>query len=156
MTHEDYLLQAVGASRLSPDPSTQNGAVLVARDGRVVSACNEPPPRVSPAIHYPEKYTILEHAERNVIYKAARAGVCTDGSTMYVMWYACPHCARAILCAGVREVIGLMALDVLTPERWREQVKAGKAILAEGGIRTRLYMKPLGRKVRFSGSEITV
>jgi len=157
--HEEFLRLAVMASRASPDESTKNGAVLVSRSGNFIKACNEPPPRV-PLLDgrglRPSKYTYIEHAERRVIYRAAREGVCTDGARLYAMWYACPHCARAIVCAGIREVVGLLALDVLTPEHWRAQVKIGKEILAEAGVRTRLYTEPLGLRVRFSGADFTI
>jgi len=53
-------------------------------------------------------------------------------------------------------VVGLLALDVLTPEHWRAQVKIGKEILAEAGVRTRLYTEPLGMRVRFSGADFTI
>lgn len=157
--HEEFLRLAVMASRLSPDESTKNGAVLVSRNGDFVKACNEPPPRV-PLIDgrgdRPSKYIYIEHAERRVIYQAARDGVRTDGARLYAMWYACPHCARAIVCAGIREVVGLLSLDVLTPPHWREQVHIGKQILSEAGVRTRLYTEPLGVRVRFSGSDLTI
>jgi dCMP deaminase len=157
--HEDYLRMAVMASRNSPDPSTKNGAVLVSRNGNIVRAFNSPPPRV-PLTHSrrarPEKYEFIEHAERNAIFMAARQGICTDGARMYCLWYACPHCARAIVTAGVREVVGLLALDVLTPQRWRDSVRVGKEILCEAGVRTRLYTEPLGLKVIFADSEITI
>jgi dCMP deaminase len=157
--HDDYLRMAVMASRNSPDLSTKNGAVLVSRNGNIVRACNSPPPRVpltDDRRGRPSKYDFIEHAERNAIFMAARQGICTDGARMYCLWYACPHCARAIVTAGVREIVGLLALDVLTPQRWRDSVRIGKEILTEAGVRTRLYTEPLGLKVIFADSEITI
>lgn len=157
--HEEYLRLAVSASLRSPDDSTKNGAILVSRSGKIVQGCNDSPPRVplDPARKVrPEKYHFIEHAERRVIFQAARDGICTDGASMYCLWYACPDCARAIVCAGIREVIGLLALEVLTPARWRDQVSVGRAILAEAGVRTRLYTEPLGMKAVFDNAELTI
>jgi dCMP deaminase len=157
--HEEFLRLAVMASRLSPDDSTRNGAVLVSRDGNFVRACNETPPGIvvtEDRVSQPGKYTFVEHAERMVLYKAAMEGLVTADSKMYCLWYACSHCARAIVCAGVREVIGLQALNLLTPARWREQVDTGHQILKEAGVRCRLFTEPLGLRVRFDGSELTI
>lgn len=157
--HEQYLRMAVRAARLSPDTATRNGAVIVTMRGETISACNAPPQNIAPLpdrVNRPGKYTYLEHAERHAIYKAARSGMSTNGARLYCLWYACPHCARAIACAGIKEVVGLLALDVLTPARWREHVSIGKSILAEAGIRTRLYTEPLGMRVSFDGAELTV
>ena len=41
------------------------------------------------------------HAEANVIYFAARHGVCTKGSTLYCTHGPCLKCAQAILAAGI-------------------------------------------------------
>lgn len=159
MNDADYMIEAVRAARLSPDTSTQNGAVLVPRLGPLVAACNRPPERL-PLIHEraepPLKYKFIEHAERAVILQAARRGVCTDGATLYCPWYACPECARAILMAGVKEVVGLMALSVLTPPRWRDDVKLGVAMLREAGVRTRLLDRPLKERIVFDGHTLEV
>lgn len=41
------------------------------------------------------------HAEANVIYFAARHGVCTKGATLYCTHGPCLKCAQAILAAGI-------------------------------------------------------
>ena len=51
----------------------------------------------------PEKYYWFEHAERNSIYNAARIGVSTKGSKMYMTCgVPCADCARAIINAGAK------------------------------------------------------
>ena len=56
----------------------------------------------------PEKYDWVEHAERNAIYAAARMGAATKGCKMYLNYNpeCCTDCARAIIQAGIIEVIG--------------------------------------------------
>jgi dCMP deaminase len=53
----------------------------------------------------PMKYLWIEHAERNAICNAARAGTATDRCTIYVEIMPCMDCARAIVQAGIVEVI---------------------------------------------------
>jgi dCMP deaminase len=48
----------------------------------------------------------MEHAERDAIYKAAFVGMQTEGATLYVPWFACADCARAIIAAGITRVVG--------------------------------------------------
>ena len=44
----------------------------------------------------PAKYRWTEHAERNAIYNAARSGVSTMGCVIYLPWFPCMDCSRAI------------------------------------------------------------
>lgn len=48
-----------------------------------------------------EKFFWIEHAERNAIYNAARAGVSLAGCTIYVNRFPCADCARAIIQSGI-------------------------------------------------------
>jgi dCMP deaminase len=52
----------------------------------------------------PAKYLWIEHAERNAILNAARAGTATEGCTLYVDLMPCMDCGRAIVQAGIVEV----------------------------------------------------
>jgi dCMP deaminase len=47
----------------------------------------------------------IEHAERNAIYNAARAGTGLEGCTLYAGLTPCMDCARAIVQAGIVEVV---------------------------------------------------
>ncbi len=53
----------------------------------------------------PNKYLWIEHAERNAICNAARAGTSTAGCTLYVELMPCMDCARAVVQAGIIEVV---------------------------------------------------
>jgi dCMP deaminase len=53
----------------------------------------------------PAKYLWTEHAERNAIYNAAANGFRLMGCRMYLPWFPCADCARAIVQAGIKEVI---------------------------------------------------
>lgn len=53
------------------------------------------------------KYKWTEHAERNAIYNAARTGTALEGCTIYMPWYPCADCARAIVQSGITEVVAV-------------------------------------------------
>jgi dCMP deaminase len=54
-----------------------------------------------------EKYKWTEHAERNAIYNAARIGTKLEGCKIYIPWFPCMDCARAIVQTGIIEVIAI-------------------------------------------------
>jgi dCMP deaminase len=45
------------------------------------------------------------HSEVDAIGNAARAGVSTEGATIYVTRYPCEACARLIITAGIKKVV---------------------------------------------------
>lgn len=45
------------------------------------------------------------HAEQNAIGYAARNGISTEGSTMYLTCSACKQCAKLIIAAGIKKII---------------------------------------------------
>ncbi|MBV9759705.1 MAG: hypothetical protein JO340_03985 [Acidobacteriaceae bacterium] len=53
----------------------------------------------------PAKYFWTEHAERNAIYNAARIGTPLEGCRMYLPWFPCVDCARAIVQCGIAELV---------------------------------------------------
>lgn len=158
-TDVDWLRQAFrAAADHSDDPNTQNGAVLVPQVGYVATAANCLPRNIAAApgrLRSPEKYRWIEHAERAAIYAAARLGTKTERAVLYVCWFACPECARAIIEAGIREVVGHVTPRVLTPPRWEGDVRAGEQMLKEAGVSVRWLNEPMGCSIRFNGATIS-
>lgn len=159
LTDLDYLSVAYKIAQDSPDPSTQNAALLVDRFGNIlVSAVNTFPYDVEQTEERwqrPLKYSYVEHAERNVIYHAARRGVKAAGLRMYVPWFACADCARAIVQAGILEVIGHDFDLHKTSAHWLESIKIADQILTEGGVIFRRVPGKIGNvKIRFNGEEV--
>lgn len=64
------------------------------------------------------------HAEENVLYFAARHGLSTEGSTLYVTHNPCYRCARGLVNAGVR--------DVVFSQMYRDA--SGLHLLVESGV----------------------
>ena len=156
MTDIEYLREACRyAVQHSHDPETQNGAVLVT-SRQVIYAANCVPTGVARPDHRlarPFKYDFVEHAERAAIYKAAAAGAATAGSKLFCPWFACTDCARAIVAAGIREVVGLIALRNATPARWLLKVELAEKMLEEAGVSQRLLAHQVGVTIRFDGRE---
>ncbi len=99
----------VVASR-SKDPNTQLGCVIVGPAREIRSTgYNSLPRRVKDDIpdrlQRPNKYLWIEHAERNAIYNAARAGTPLEHCTIYSELTPCMDCARAIVQAGIVQVV---------------------------------------------------
>jgi dCMP deaminase len=159
LTDRNFLVAAYMMAGASPDPSTQNGSILVDEDGIIIGkGCNtfphwrnEKPERlVSPL-----KYSFVEHAERSAIYYAAKSGGYCRNATLYCPWFACTDCARAIICAGIKRVVGHQRMMDKTPERWKESISNAMAMLEEAGITMVLIQGdlPEAPRIRFNGEE---
>ena len=97
-------------SKRSKDPSTKVGCVIVGPAHEIRSTGYNSLPRhvrddVPARLERPEKYLWIEHAERNAIYNAARAGTALEGCTIYTDLMPCMDCARAIVQAGIIAVV---------------------------------------------------
>jgi dCMP deaminase len=97
-------------ARRSKDPSTKVGCVIVGPAHEIRSTGYNSLPRhirddVPERFERPTKYLWFEHAERNAIYNAARAGTALEGCSLYADLMPCMDCARAIVQAGIVEVI---------------------------------------------------
>ena len=79
-----------------------------------------------------EKFFWIEHAERNAIYNAVRAGTSVVGCTAYVNRFPCADCGRALIQSGIAHVIAPSipqadgALD--------HSFQVSKAMLTEAGV----------------------
>ena len=81
----------------------------------------------------PEKDDWFEHAERNLIYNAARIGVPLKGCTLMVTPLPpCVTCARAIIQVGIKRVIAVSAIG--PNSRWYGESKKAQAMLREAGV----------------------
>ena len=123
----------------SKDEKTQIGAVIVGEDNEIVSTGYNSFPRgiiddISERQERPEKYFWFEHAERNCIYNAARIGVSTLGTTMYMTCgISCADCARAIISAGVEKIVLRSGKGAMSP-KWQESAERSNQMFKEAGI----------------------
>lgn len=148
------------AEGASDDRSTKNGAILVKHNQMVplLYGSNRFP---SPALTLneanhkrPRKYAFTEHAERDVIYLAAEAGLATSGLIMICPWACCADCARAISMSGIVQVVAHRQAHDMTPERWRQSIEDGKEILAANGVEYVLWDGRVGDVKNLFNGEI--
>ena len=157
MDDADFLRLAYDAAhRLSEDPATQNGAVLVSGEGTVLGiGANRFPRGVEkypPRLMRPLKYDFLIHAEADAIAAAAMAGAATKGATLYCPWAACPPCAQLIIQAGIARLVTHSLVMDKTPERWRGPIKIAMEMLSEAGVKQiDVARAVLGPEIRFDG-----
>ena len=85
----------------------------------------------------PAKYVWTEHAERNALYKGAREGIKTNGCKMYVNYFPCVDCSRAIIQAGITNLI--VPKPDLDHEKWGESWKVATEMLNEAGVTIKYY-----------------
>ena len=86
----------------------------------------------------PAKYLWIEHAERNAICNAARAGTATEGCTIYVEIMPCMDCARAIVQAGICQVVVSAArMAEYSSDYYDQHFGLVEVLFSEAGIRVR-------------------
>lgn len=129
----------------SKDINTQIGAVIVGEDNEIVSTGYNSFPRglddtIEERQVRPEKYYWFEHAERNAIYNAARIGVSTKGTTMYLSnWFPCSDCARGIINAGIKRIYCDKPDDTSKTSSYVESFKRSKEMLLEADVEICFY-----------------
>lgn len=104
-----YIRRAEVVAGLSPDAETKVGSILVSRrtlsvisegyNGFARGANDDKIPKTRP-----EKYKYVIHAEENLIYNAARNGVCTDECFVVQTHSPCVNCARRLWQSGIDTV----------------------------------------------------
>ena len=91
----------------------------------------------------PLKYLFTEHAERNAIYAAAKHGISLENCKIYVDWFPCADCCRAIIQSGINEIIidyrDSETKERLWNERWKESINATKQMCEEAEILIRRW-----------------
>lgn len=138
---DSYFMQmARTASVRSKDRSTKVGCVIVGPDNEIRSTGYNGFPRginddLESRHRRPEKYFWTEHAERNAIFSAAAAGIPLAGCRVYLPWFPCMDCARAIVQVGIVELIAVQP-DVTDP-KWGDDFRRVSVLLQEAGVSVR-------------------
>ena len=141
MTRENYITWdeyfmgvAMLAARRSKDPNTQVGACIVSPDNIIISTGYNGLPNGCSDDEYPweregeeTKYPYVVHAELNAILNAN--GRDLRGSRLYVALFPCNECAKAIIQAGVKEVLYLSDKYASTAA-----TRASKRMLDSAGV----------------------
>ena len=115
ITWDEYFMGvALLAAERSKDPNTQVGACIVDENNRILSTGYNGFPRGCSDDIFPwnrneadgeTKYPFVVHAELNAILNTR--GKSLVGSRVYVGLFPCHECAKAIIQAGIKEVVYL-------------------------------------------------
>ena len=143
---EYFMGIALLSAQRSKDPGTQVGSCIVSRENKILSVgyngmptgCSDdtmPWDRDGEALN--TKYLFVCHAELNAILN--HGGTNLKGSKVYTTLFPCNECAKAIIQAGIAEVIYLS--DKYADS---ESVMASKRMFTMTGVNYRPY--ELGHK----------
>ena len=134
---EYFMGVALLAAERSKDPNTQVGACIVDDQNRILSTGYNGFPHGCSDDEFPwnrdeslgeTKYQFVVHAELNAILNAR--GKSLSGSKVYVALFPCNECAKAIIQAGISEVIYLSDKYHYTPS-----TVASRRMLAAAGVK---------------------
>lgn len=137
-----FLDLATQISSWSKDPSTKVGAVIVNELKEVVGTGYNGFPRGVGDVQerYDDretKYKLVVHAELNAIIMAGHRA---RGGTIYVVPAfgsppLCSSCAKAVIQAGIRRVVGYTAdVSEEVAARWEEELNAARLMCLEAGV----------------------
>ncbi len=144
-----FMTDAYNEALHSPDPSSQNGAVVIKSLGLdlchyISNGHNHFYNGIEPEVEdRDEKLRRIEHAERDAIYRAASYGDSTQGAILVCPWVACCDCARAIIGSGFTMVLHHWDRYLLTPPRWSGQVNQALGWMEAAGIRIQTLEGPI-------------
>ena len=109
---EYFMGVALLSAKRSKDPNTQVGCCIVNSDKRIVAVGYNGLPRNCDDNDFPwncregalqdTKYAYVVHAELNAILNATTP---LTGCTLYVTLFPCNECMKAIIQAGIKEVV---------------------------------------------------
>lgn len=144
-----FMAEAYDKALQSPDPSSQNGAVIIKHLGwdlfhKVSSGYNHFYNGIEPEVEdRDEKLRRIEHAERDAIYRAASYGESTQNAVLVCPWVACVDCARAIIGSGIGVVVHHWDRHVVSPSRWVDQINQALGWMEAAGIRIQTLEGPI-------------
>ena len=145
-----FLGMALYHSRLSKDPSTRVGSVIVGPDRELLSAgfngfprgIADTPERLN---NRETKLQFVVHAEMNALLAAARTGMRLKGCVLYLaatddsgmIWGGppCTRCTVEIIQVGISEIVSYPIKTA--PSRWHSDLLVSRSLLDEAGVKYR-------------------
>lgn len=145
--HRHFLSVAQECAKMSKDPSTKVGAVIIGPDREIRSTGFNGFPRgiadtEERLSNRETKMRLVVHAEMNAILNAARFGAPLKGCTLYLaatddtgmVWGGppCSRCAVEVIQTGMQTIVSYPKKAV--PSRWHEDLMLADEIIKEAGI----------------------
>lgn len=144
ITWDEYFMGiALLSAQRSKDPSTQVGACIVNHENKIMSVGYNGFPWGCDDDHFPwertghsdydTKYPYVCHGELNAILNSG--GNDLRNCKIYVGLFPCNECAKAIIQAGIKEIIYISDKYAHTPG-----VQASKRMLTASGVEFRQFV----------------
>ncbi len=130
-----YIFTLNKLSNLSDDTEKGVAAIIVKNDNIISYGVNKLPKgclKLEERCEAPLKYDWLEHAEKDAIFKAAKDGVKLKNSKMYVNYFPCCDCARAIISSGIKKIYA--PKPDFTNQKWGESWKISLTMFSESDV----------------------
>jgi dCMP deaminase len=154
--YRDLLRDCYNYASKSNHPSTHTAALLV-DDGKVILRGKNILPsgvkELKERFEGDNKHMYPNHAERDLVYKAARKGIKTDGLMMVMPWLPCIPCANAIISSGIKQLVVHKQMIKRTREGWQKELKDAVQIMEEAGIKIIVYDGLVGAKTYMHSQE---
>lgn len=103
---EYFISQAFHIATRSPSTKLRVGAVITQHNRIIAAGYNGffANSKTDTPVHRDSHEMNTIHAEQNAITDAAKRGVSTSNTTIYVTHYPCIHCAKFIIAAGIKHI----------------------------------------------------
>lgn len=141
---KNSMIAAYQEALKSPDPSSQNGAVLFDPwDEEILTKAHNTFPdgiEITQArlLDKPLKYRLIDHAESGVLLKAHRQKIFKsyDPENLWLIcpWAACCGCAKYIIGFGIKKVIAHKQAMALNHGHWIEECEVSLNMFKEAGV----------------------
>ena len=152
ITWDEYFIGIAKLSSMrSKDPSTQVGCCIVSKDNRTLSVGYNGAPNGFDDDMFPwgrvgekldTKYMYVCHSELNAILNYRGSMLDLQGAKIYVRFFPCNECAKAIIQSGIKEVIYSHSYDY---DNHSDEMEASIRMFKKCGVTYRKF-EPTDKK----------
>ncbi len=154
ITWDEYFIGIAKLSSMrSKDPNTQVGSCIVSRDNRILSVGYNGAPNGFDDDEFPwgrvgnrldTKYMYVCHGELNAILNYHGNMADLQGAKIYVHYFPCNECAKAIVQVGIKEVIYSHNYD---HDNHSEEMEASIRMFEKCGVKYRKFEANRNKKI---------
>lgn len=131
----------------STHPTSHLGALLIKENNIILEGVNNFPPGVAQTperVAGENRHIYPNHAERFLIYEAARRGIATEGASIVVPWPPCVTCAGALITSGIKKIVLHKQITEAMPKEKQLRDREGLILLEEAEVKIEWVDEVLG------------